>query len=167
MPHIAQVTDHGLMNRGTQRVKDRALIWTLVVLLAMACGPSSAVWAAPSGQDAVETSKEAEAVKSSKYKKCFGPGAPLDSESFDCLDAEYHRLDAILIKEYPATLARLPNDAEKQRLEQSERNWRRTRFRHCKDEVGDVRGSTGAVVNEDCEIDALAQHIVWLRHYGR
>jgi uncharacterized protein YecT (DUF1311 family) len=112
-------------------------------------------------------SREAESVLSPEFRRCFGKDAPLNAESYACLDREYHRLDRLLTSEYSAALARLPNEAARQRLQHDERTWRRTRFRHCKDEVGDLRGSTAAVVNENCEIYALAGRIVRLRHYGR
>lgn len=110
---------------------------------------------------------EAASVLSSNFRKCFAPAAPLNTESYDCLDQEYRRLDGLLTLEYRAALARQPNEAAKQRLQRDERKWWRARFRHCADEVGDLRGSTARVVNESCEIDALAERIVRLRHYGR
>jgi uncharacterized protein YecT (DUF1311 family) len=108
---------------------------------------------------------EADRLLSPEFRKCFGKDAPLNAESYDCLDREYHRVDALLTNEYRAALARQPNDAARRRLQQGERNWWRVRFRHCRDEVGDMGGSTAAVLNENCEIETLAQRIVSLRHY--
>lgn len=110
-----------------------------------------------------EISDAAQAVLSSAFRKCFGPDAPLNAESYDCLDTEYHRLDALLTSEYKAALARQPDDAARARLTAAERNWWRTRFAHCKDDVGDMQGSTATVINESCEIDTLAERIVALR----
>ena len=118
-------------------------------------------------QDGKVTTKEADSVLSPTFRACFGKDAPLNAESYGCLDREYRRLDALLSKEYRAALARQPDEAAMRRLQRDERNWWRTRFRHCKDEVGDFRGSTATVINENCENDALAQRIVWLQHYGR
>ena len=112
-------------------------------------------------------SNEAASVLSSTFRACFGPDAPLNAESYDCLDQEYRRLDGVLTFEYRAALARQPNEAARQQLQRDERKWWRTRFQHCADEVGDLGGSTARVVNENCEIDALAERIVALRHYGR
>lgn len=111
------------------------------------------------------TAREAEAVLSPTFHACFGADAPLNAESYSCLDREYHRLDALLTSEYRSALARLPDKAARGRLRQDERSWWRTRFRPCRNEVGDLRGSTAAVVNESCEIDTLARRIVWLRRY--
>ena len=109
--------------------------------------------------------KEADAVLSQTFRVCFGKDAPLNAESYGCLDREYHRLDALLTKEYRAALARQPDETARMRLKRDQHNWWRIRFRHCRDEVGDLRGSTARVVNESCEIDALAQRIVRLRRY--
>jgi uncharacterized protein YecT (DUF1311 family) len=117
-------------------------------------------------RDAAETG--AESVLSPAFRTCFlDKDAPLNAESYDCLDREYHRLDRLLMSEYGAALARQPNEASKRRLQQDQRSWLRARFRHCKDEVGDLRGATAVVVNENCEINALAERIVRLRHSGR
>ena len=106
-------------------------------------------------------------VLSPTFRACFlDKDAPLNAEAYPCLDQEYHRLDAVLTQEYRAALARLADNAGRQRLQQNERLWWRKRFRHCKDEVGDLRGSTATVINENCEIDAVARRIAWLRHYG-
>ena len=91
----------------------------------------------------------------------------MNAESYDCLDREYRRLDALLTKEYRAALARQLDAAARTRLTRDEQKWWRTRFKHCRDEVGDLRGSTAAVINQNCEIDALARRIVRLRHYDR
>src|SRR4051794_23706770 len=112
------------------------------------------------------TDKEAAAVLSPAFDECFGKDAPLNAESYGCLDREYHRLDALLTKEYRAALARQPTAVARSRLQSDERSWWRTRFRHCRDEVGDLSGSTATVVNEFCEIYALARRIVRLRRYG-
>ena len=112
-----------------------------------------------------EEGHEIEAILSSEFRTCFGPNAPLDAESYDCLDREYRRLDAVLTKEYRAALKRQPNEAAQQRLERDERRWWRSRFHHCKDEVGDLSGSTATVVNQNCEIEALAKRIMVLRSY--
>jgi uncharacterized protein YecT (DUF1311 family) len=108
---------------------------------------------------------EAKAILSPAFRACFGADAPLNAESYDCLDREYHRLEALLTRDYRAALARLPDDAARRRLEANERSWWRTRFRHCRDDVGDLRGATARVINESCEIDTLAERIVRLRHY--
>jgi len=115
----------------------------------------------------VKTPSESDKVLSPAFRACFlDKDAPLNAESYPCLDREYHRLDALLTHEYRRALAKQPNDAAKRRLQQNERSWWRIRFRHCKDEVGDFRGSTATVINEFCEIEALAKRIVVLRHYG-
>jgi uncharacterized protein YecT (DUF1311 family) len=132
-------------------------ILTIVLLLAFN--------GAATAQGAKAAAKEADAVLSPTFRACFGKDAPLNAESYGCLDREYHRLDALLTKEYRAALGRQPDETARMRLKRNEQNWWRTRFRHCRDEVGDLRGSTARVVNESCEIDALAQRIVRLRHY--
>ena len=108
---------------------------------------------------------EAANVLSSEFQTCFGKDAPLNAESYDCLDREYHRLDAVLKREYRAALARQRDETARQRLQKDERSWWRRRFRHCPDEVGDLGGSTATVLNENCEIHALAARIVSLRRY--
>lgn len=117
--------------------------------------------------NAQATSREAKEVLSADFRNCFGPNAPLDAESYDCLDREFRRLGSVLTKEYRAALALQPNNAARTRLVQDERKWWRIRFKHCRDDVGDLRGSTAAVINQNCEIEALARRIVGLRHYGR
>jgi uncharacterized protein YecT (DUF1311 family) len=123
--------------------------------------------AAAASQATDSSTDEASRVLSADFRKCFGKDAPLNAESYDCLDREYRRLDALLIKEYRSALDRQSNDTGRRKLTQDERRWWRIRFRHCRDEVGDFRGSTAAVINQNCEIEALAQRIVELRHYGR
>jgi uncharacterized protein YecT (DUF1311 family) len=113
------------------------------------------------------SAKEADAVLSPTFRMCFGKDAPLNAESYDCLDREYHRLDGLLTKEYRAALARQPDGASRKSLQLDEQKWWQTRFRHCRDEVGDLGGSTATVVNGSCEIDTLAQRIVRLRHYAQ
>lgn len=118
-----------------------------------------------SAESAQVRSKEVDAVLSAPFHRCFlVKEAPLNGESYDCLDREYHRLDAVLTREYRAALARQPNRDTRAQLQRDERKWWRTRFDHCRDEVGDLGGSTGAVVNEFCEIMTLARRIVTLRH---
>ena len=117
-----------------------------------------------SADDEAGISPEARTVLSSTFLICFGPDAPLNAESYSCLDTEYHRLDALLTTEYKAALARQPTEPARNRLLADERNWWRTRFEHCRDDVGDLSGSTATVVNESCEIDTLAERIVRLRH---
>ena len=116
-------------------------------------------------QSANAGAKEADAVLSRTFRVCFGKDAPLNAESYGCLDREYHRLDALLTTEYRAALARQPDDTARMRLKRDQHSWWRIRFRHCRDEVGDLSGSTARVVNESCEIVALAQRIVRLRHH--
>ncbi len=101
---------------------------------------------AGSGGDVTDT--EAKAVLSPAFRTCFGPDAPLDAESYDCVDTEYRRLDALLTMEYRAALARQQSELTRNRLLSDERNWWRTRFDYCRGEVGDLRGSTATVVNE-------------------
>lgn len=123
--------------------------------------------AASSRQTSVILEEAAADVLSPAFRACFLKGeARLNAATFPCLDREYQRLDAILAREYRAALARQPDDPGRTRLEKSERIWWRMRFGHCKDEVGDLKGSTAAVINESCEIDALAKRVAWLRHYG-
>lgn len=119
--------------------------------------------AAAIAQKGDSTAKEAAALLSPTFRACFGKDAPLDATSYGCLDREYHRLDALLTAEYRAALARQADDASRKRIEREEQKWLRTRFRHCREEVGDFRGATAAVINENCEIDTLAQRIVRLR----
>jgi uncharacterized protein YecT (DUF1311 family) len=117
-------------------------------------------------QDSGGTAQEAHAVLSPTFRACFGKDAPLNAASYGCLDREYRRLNDLLTKEYRAALARQVDDASRDRLTRDERMWWRIRFNHCRDEVGDLNGSTARVVNESCEIDTLAERIVKLRHYG-
>jgi uncharacterized protein YecT (DUF1311 family) len=115
----------------------------------------------------VKAPDESDKVLSPAFRACFlEKNAPLSAESYPCLDREYRRLDAVLTREYRRAFAGQRNDTARRRLEQNERSWWRSRFRHCKDEVGDFRGSTATVINEFCEIEALAKRIVVLRHYG-
>lgn len=116
-----------------------------------------------------ETRKSADpsSVLSSSYRTCFGPDAPLSAESYGCLDEEYHRLEGVLAFEFRTALSRQTNEAARQHLQRDERRWWRLRFRHCAAEVSDLRGATARVVNESCEIDALAARIITLRNYGR
>jgi uncharacterized protein YecT (DUF1311 family) len=107
--------------------------------------------------------ESADSLLSSEFRRCFGKDAPLNAESYGCFDREYHRLDRVLAAEYRAALARQPDAAARQRLQRNQRAWLGKRFRHCKDDVGDFRGSTATVINENCEIDALAARIAWLR----
>lgn len=116
-------------------------------------------------QNAGVAAEEAHAVLSPTFRACFGKDAPLDAESYGCLDREYRRLNDLLTKEYRTALARQVGDTSRKRLQWDERTWWRTRFDHCRDEVGDLNGSTATVVNESCEIDTLAKRIVRLRHY--
>jgi len=119
-------------------------------------------------QDVSVSEKEANAVLSPAFRACFlDKDAPLNAESYPCLDREYHRLDAVLTNEYRAALARQHDDLARRRLQSSERRWWRTRFKHCKDDVRDFRGSTATVINEFCEIEALAKRIVQLKHHTR
>lgn len=111
--------------------------------------------------------EDAAAVLSVDFRACFGTDSPLNAKSYDCLDREYRRLDALLTKEYRAALARQPDEVTRNHLTKNERRWWRTRFDHCADEVGGLRGSTATVINEECEIDALAKRIAELRQYGR
>lgn len=106
-----------------------------------------------------------ETVLSAEFRECFGPEAPLNAESYGCLDQEYKRLDALLSKDYRSALARQRDDAARRRLQNDQRRWWGSRFRHCKDEVGDLRGSTAAVVNELCEINAVAKRVIVLRRF--
>ena len=133
----------------------------LVVILLLAFNDAAAA------QKAQGTAKEAAAILSPRFRQCFGKDAPLNAASYDCLDREYHRLDAVLTTVYRAALTRQAAESSRKRLQRDEQNWWRTRFRHCRDDVGDLSGSTAAVVNELCEIDTLAQRIVRLRHYRR
>lgn len=135
----------------------------LIILLAI----PAAVAIPAAARETKATAQEIAAVLSADFRTCFGKDAPLNAESYDCLDREYRRLDALLTAEYRAALARQPGDVARQRLIQDERKWWRGRFNHCRDEVADLRGSTAAVINQNCEIDALAHRIVELRHYPR
>ena len=121
---------------------------------------------AASAKDTEENAREVAGVLSAEYRSCFGQGAPLNAEAYDCLDREYRRLEALLTAEYRAALARQPDESARARLTLDERRWWRSRFRHCEDETGDLQGSTAAVIHQHCEIDALADRIVELRHYS-
>lgn len=137
----------------------RRLIVPLVLLFITA--PPAA------GKNVPGSRQRAKDVLSADFQTCFGPDAPLNAESYACLDREYRRLDALLTDEYRAALSRQPDDHARARLTQDERKWWGMRFKHCREEVGDLRGSTAAVINQNCEIDALADRITALRRYGR
>jgi uncharacterized protein YecT (DUF1311 family) len=144
----------------------RSLVLLPWVILYASQGVNAAAPTA-AGHSAGRAPDEAAAVLSPEFHRCFGKDAPLDGDSYPCLDREYHRLDALLTAEYRAALMRQPDAAARQRLQRDERQWWRIRFRHCRDDVGDLSGSTAAVVNEYCEIDTLARRIVRLRHVQR
>ena len=135
----------------------KSLRMTLSAILIATFIGSGVVFAANPSRDKVR------AVLSPTYKACFGPNAPLDADSYGCLDAEYHRLDALLTQEYKSALARQPNDAARKSVEQDERLWWHTRFRACDKDASEFNGSTATVIHESCEIDALAQRILKLR----
>jgi|SRR5207253_6218625 len=78
------------------------------------------------------TDKETAAVLSPAFGECFGKDAPLNAESYGCLDREYHRLDALLTNEYRDALARQRTAVSRSRLQSDERKWWRTRFHHCR-----------------------------------
>src|SRR4051812_13867532 len=81
---------------------------------------------------------EADKVLSPEFRRCFGKDAPLNAESYPCLDREYRRLETVLTREYSEALARQSDETARHRLKQQERVWWRKRFRHCKDDVGDL-----------------------------
>ena len=105
-------------------------------------------------------------ILSPAYRACFGADSPLDAESYGCLDTEYHRLQTIFTQEYRSTLSRQANDPARNSLRQDESRWWRIRFRSCDKDAAEFSGSTATVIHESCEINALAQRIFTLRHYG-
>jgi uncharacterized protein YecT (DUF1311 family) len=134
---------------------------------ALAAAAFLATWP-PAAAQSEKSARAQEAIdlQSPEYRACmFADDSPLDASRYDCLDREFHRLDTLLTQEYRAALARQPDDGARLRLEGLERKWWRTRFDECKGAAGDLRGSTAAVIVEMCEIDVLADRIVWLRHY--
>ena len=78
---------------------------------------------AATAQGSKAAAKEADAVLSPTFHACFGKEAPLNAGSYGCLDREYHRLDALLTKEYRAALARQPDEPARMRLRKDEQNW--------------------------------------------
>jgi uncharacterized protein YecT (DUF1311 family) len=119
------------LSRGDEDLRSyRSLVVTFAMLV---------IGTTADARDSKTPAREATGVLSSEFRQCFGPDAPLDAESYGCLDREYRRLDALLTNEYRAALARQPKDAAREKLIRDERRWWRIRFRHCKGEVGDLR----------------------------
>jgi uncharacterized protein YecT (DUF1311 family) len=123
----------------------------LAFSIAMMALAGSAAAAQPAPPRSVILEEAAADLLSRQFRACFiERDAPLNAESYACLDREYHRLEAVLTREYRAALARQPDDVGREHLQKNERAWWRTLFKHCKDEIGDMRGSTATVMNENC-----------------
>lgn len=122
-------------------------------------GMASALAAKPS-------TPEIEAVYSPQFRSCIDKSGGVTLYMRNCSAAESDRLDKTLNRDYRAALARLPNTAARERLRQSQRRWLRTRYDHCAAEAEPEQGGTlWLIIMDSCGLQAVAERIVWLRHY--
>ena len=99
---------------------------------------------------------------------CIDNAGGITSNLRDCNAAQYDRPNFRLNLEYGRALARLPNQAERTRLRNLQREWLRTRWNSCHREQDKEGGGTlGLLILDGCENEEMVRRIAWVMRYGQ
>ncbi|MBN9548571.1 MAG: DUF1311 domain-containing protein [Alphaproteobacteria bacterium] len=67
-----------------------------------------------------------------------------------------------------AAMSRMPNDEARSRLRQLQREWIKTRWAECDEQVAQsgMAGGTGSLlIHDNCQLGVIARRISWLEDY--
>jgi uncharacterized protein YecT (DUF1311 family) len=107
-----------------------------------------------------------EGMTSPEYDRCLEASEGITINMRDCASAEQDRLDIRLNAAYRTAMARLPNQAARNRLRDLERRWLATRWNECHREADEETGTMGLLMLDGCELSEMERRIVWLERYG-
>ncbi|WP_181161306.1 lysozyme inhibitor LprI family protein [Labrys okinawensis] len=106
-------------------------------------------------------------VYSRQYDDCAGRTEGVTAKITDCIDDEFERVDKKLNTNYQAVLRRLQDEASRETLRQSQREWLKSRWNAC-DSGEDGEGGQAAMIDDrSCRLEELARRTLWLQSYGR
>ncbi|QEN86624.1 DUF1311 domain-containing protein [Labrys sp. KNU-23] len=106
-------------------------------------------------------------VYSRQYDECADRTEGITAKITDCIDDEFERVDKKLNANYQAALRRLQDDATRETLRQSQRDWLKSRWNAC-DSSEDGGGGQAAMIDDrSCRLEELARRTLWLESYGQ
>lgn len=132
-----------------------------LVALAISCPHTNASQAEP-------TALSLETRLSSDFDKCISASGGVTTVMRDCAAQEYVRIDRKLNTAWRATMSRMPDDEARFRLRQLQREWIKTRWVECDEQVarsGMAGGAGGLLIHDTCKLGVIARRISWLEAY--
>lgn len=114
------------------------------------------------------TPPRAEPRLSPAFGKCIKSTRGVTDAMRDCTAQEYERLDRELNETWRVTMARVPDDRARSRLRQLQREWIKTRWAECDQQVaqsGMGGGTGGLLIYDNCQLEVIARRLSWLEAY--
>lgn len=136
----------------------KRLAYTLLVL---PLSPTGALHAEP-------TPLQVESRLSPAFGECIKSSGGVTVAMRDCMAQEHERLDQKLNETWRTTMARMPGDQARSRLRQLQREWIKTRWAECDEQVaqsGMGGGTADLLVYDSCQLEVIARRLSWLETY--
>ena len=114
------------------------------------------------------TTLQVEPRLSPAFGECIKSSGGVTAAMRDCTAQEYQRLDQKLNETWRMTMARMPDDRSRSALRQLQREWIKTRWAECDEQLalsGSGGGTADLLVYDNCQLGVTARRISWLETY--